>query len=249
MAALLASCGKKADELTFDTVKAERQVAADNTPNAPTCKVSMHVLHAKGESEAAKTLNNEVMEWLVGMEQLSLQQAVDSLANDYVASYRRDIVPLYREDAADPSKKSWYDYHYNIETSLGEGDDDVIVYLADIDYYEGGAHGVALRLAANFDKKTGERLPAKWENAPHVSKKLSKLLTEALMDKLDAKNLDELHEKGYLYDTDELAPSKNFIWGDDEVTFIYNVYEIAPYAAGRIEVALDRSDVEKILEE
>jgi hypothetical protein len=249
MAALLASCGNKADEFSFESAKAERQVAIDDSKGAPTCKVNLQVLYAKGQSEAAKKLNAEVAHWLLSMEQLGMQQAVDSMANDYVDTYRRDMAPLYREDAGDPEKKRWYDYHYNIKTTIGEGDDDVIVYVADIDYYEGGAHGIGLRLVANFDKKTGERLPAFWENAPHVSKKLSQLLTEALMDKVDADNLDELHEKGYLYDTDALMPSENFIWGSDDVTFIYNVYEIAPYGAGRIEVKVDRSDVEKLMKE
>jgi hypothetical protein len=66
---------------------------------------------------------------------------------------------------------------------------------------------------------------------------LTERLLEALLEKTGAHNISELHDRGYLYSMDMFVPA-NFIVGDDEVTFIYNPYEIAPYSEGRIELVI-----------
>jgi len=50
----------------------------------------------------------------------------------------------------------------------------------------------------------------------------------------------------YLYSM-QMFPSENFILGSDELTFIYNPYEIAPYSAGKTELTVSYSEVEELL--
>ena len=75
---------------------------------------------------------------------------------------------------------------------------------------------------------------------------MTELLLEKLMDMTDTKSMDELREKGFLFSM-EMFPSENFILGSDKITFIYNAYEIAPYAIGRSEIELSYDDVSGIL--
>ena len=80
---------------------------------------------------------------------------------------------------------------------------------------------------------------------PGYKVKLNELLQKALMDKADCKDINELHDKGYLFSM-EMYPSSNFILGKDGITFIYNPYEIAPYALGRIELTISNATLEPL---
>ena len=81
----------------------------------------------------------------------------------------------------------------------------------------------------NFDNQTGELLTLSDLFVPGYRTALDEKLLEALLKQTEAKDLDDLHNKGYLYSMDMFVP-ENYIVGDDEVTFVYNPYEIAPYA-------------------
>ena len=45
----------------------------------------------------------------------------------------------------------------------------------------------------------------------------------------------------------DIFPAENFILGDETITFVYNPYEIAPYALGSTELTLPYSQLSKIL--
>ena len=45
----------------------------------------------------------------------------------------------------------------------------------------------------------------------------------------------------------EMYPSNNYVLGKEGITFIYNPYEIAPYALGRIELTISYDDMENIM--
>ena len=58
--------------------------------------------------------------------------------------------------------------------------------------------------------------------------------------------INELKDAGYLYSMD-MFPSENFILNDETITFVYNPYEIAPYAVGSIELVITYNEVSQIL--
>ena len=75
---------------------------------------------------------------------------------------------------------------------------------------------------------------------------LKDVLLKALKAKTGCTTLTALRNKGYLYSMD-IFPSENFILGEETITFVYNPYEIAPYAMGSTELIIPYSDVDKIL--
>ena len=58
----------------------------------------------------------------------------------------------------------------------------------------------------------------------------------------------ELEDLGY-GSTGELAPTENFRIGQDGITFLYNVYEIAPYVMGAIEITLPYDIMSHLLDD
>ena len=43
----------------------------------------------------------------------------------------------------------------------------------------------------------------------------------------------------------DMFASENFILSDDEITFIYNPYEIADYSKGKIELTISLDELKK----
>ena len=66
-------------------------------------------------------------------------------------------------------------------------------------------------------------------------------LTDLLWNQLMADNRvasrEELEDLGYT-STGELTPTENFFLSKEGITFYYNVYEIAPYVMGPIQISL-----------
>ena len=249
VAMTLSSCGSAGSDeaVSFDTVNVEKTVSVVKEDGAPTCSVHLALACAKeSEGEWAKVVNATVVSQLFNMEGLTMQQAADSFATSYTRNYQRDFAPLYREDQDDEEKRAWYEYHYNMTSEATTGREGVIVYTTVLDYYEGGAHGINQRLVMNFDRKTGEQIELKDVFVPGFEQTLNNILLKALMAETGSKNENDLREKGYLYSMDMFAPA-NFVLGKNSIAFIYNPYEIAPYAMGMTELELTYDELKSIL--
>lgn len=245
---LLVSCGGKGEELVFDHFSVSKEALLDRTnQSAPHCSVELEMDSLSGQyGQVASVVNATIASRIFYMEALGLEQAADSFASKYCRDYVKNYAPLYREDKADQEKRAWYEYRYKLSTSHRQERSGAVCYLIDREYYEGGAHGLTQQLAMNFDTKTGNLLTLQDIFVPGFEQRLNEQLLQELLDHTNTHNLDELHEQGYLYSMDMFA-AENFIWGDDEVTFIYNPYEIADYSKGRILLTIDLDDVKDIV--
>ena len=238
--AMLTGCGGDGSKTKdgFRHVTVERSVGIDNGKDSPQCQVQLDILAANDTaSEAGRRMNEQIVKKIFDMELLSVEAAADSFANVYTRDYRKNMAPLYREDRADAAKRPWYEYRYTVTTETRKERKGVTSYLITLDYYEGGAHGIKQLLTLNMDNKTGEMVTLSDVYGENFEQPLTERLLEALLEKTGARNIGELHDRGYLYSMDMFVPA-NFIVGDDEVTFIYNPYEIAPYSEGRIELVI-----------
>ena len=160
VALLLSACGSDEDErIIFDTVTADKVVKLSNEENSPSCAVHLQIRYATEENgHKAEVVNSFILDKLLNLKDLDMQQAVDSFANGYTSSYIHNFLPLYNQDRADESKRSWYEYHYIITSETQGGRQNTSVLIADIDYYEGGAHGINQRQILNFSNETGALL-------------------------------------------------------------------------------------------
>lgn len=238
----LTACSSKSGSASsnFELVKSEKTVSIDNSKDAPQCHVELEVLQAKNAtSTAGRLINEAIVQKIFDMEDLSVQAAVDSFANTYTRDYRQNMAPLYREDRADAAKHAWYEYRYVVTTEAIDNGNGMTNYIINLNYYEGGAHGITQRLTMNFDNKTGHQVSLTDVFGADYVASLTELLLKALLDKTGKKNLDALHQNGYLYSMDMFIP-ENYIIEEDKVIFIFNPYEIAPYSEGLIELEIKR---------
>ena len=180
----------------MDEAKVTKVVSITNEDNAPQCQVNLQVKYVKGDSEAAKAVNQAIIQRLFRMDSLTMQQAVDSFANFYTSEYKKNMAPLYREDRADKEKHAWYEYTYEIATDTREGKDDCLVYIIDLNMYEGGAHDIRQQLVMNFDAETGKKITYDDLFVPGYSYRLREMLL---------KELRGMEEKALLFDERQIV--------------------------------------------
>lgn len=244
----LCSCGKTLkSDIPFDSVCVKRQVALTNDKNSPLCEVNISLLYAnKPGDKVAREINNTIIADVFNYEHLTMKQAVDSFTNKYISDYKENLTDMYKADRSNRQVISWYQYKYTLKSYLKEARNGVLCYAYDMDSYEGGAHSTTLSSMVNFDIKTGKQITLKDIFAPGYESPLNDLLLNALQKKKGVKDIEGLHNMGYLLSTDIYAP-ENFILEDNGITFIYNPYEIAPYALGATDITISNSDLKKIL--
>lgn len=248
MACFILACSTDIDDtIVFDNAIADKEVKLSNDEGSPVCAVHLQIATASEKNgHKAEVVNRIIQKQLFNMEELTMQQAVDSFANTYTSTYLRNLLPLYNQDRAYTTKRSWYEYHYVITSEVRQGSQSTMAYIATTDYYEGGAHGVNQRTVMNFDVQTGRLMGLNDFFVPGYESLLTTALQKALCEKVGANDLSSLRQKGYLVGM-QMYPSPNFILEDETITFIYNPSEIAPHAKGETELVIPLSNLTQIL--
>ena len=227
--AILSACGggngqtAKFSGMEFDSIVVDSIVALSHSNGSPTCHVSLSVQYAKGEK--AELINDTLLrsgiltpDYLsLGNEKLTVKQAVDSFMNRFVSDYLHDYGDLYR---ADTKHASSYNCSYIVKTRTCNGAKNILNYIATIQTYAGGAHEIKQIIARNFDVKTGKLLQLDDLFITGADSQLEDIIVSEMADDFDMKNLEGLQEKGIFVDG-EVYVSDNFIYGDDDITFIY----------------------------
>ena len=234
-------------QLTFDSLSVEKRVALTADTNSPAYEMKLNVKYVKeGSDEMRKSVNDAITAKIFNLHNVDIKMAVDSFVNENSHTYINDMLPLYKEDKRDIDKMPIYQHEAIINTRTEDGKEGIVTYYINMYNFTGGAHGLEQLLTLNFDKTTGKTITLDDVMVTGYQMRLNELLQKALLEKADCKDINELHDKGYLFSM-EMYPSSNFVLGKDGVTFIYNPYEIAPYALGRIELTLSYSTLEPIM--
>lgn len=72
---------------------------------------------------------------------------------------------------------------------------------------------------------------------------LNAKLENSIVKMFGAESLSELRKNGPLFEKAEIVATDNFYLSDACMTFVYNTYEIATYAAGTIEVSIEWNEL------
>ena len=200
---------------------------------------------------------------------MSPQDAVNACAEKYIASYREINLELAGAEAgAGASALSWDKYTEGMFT--GTYGKKMTGYKVTDYSYTGGAHGMSSETCLVFNMKTGDRVSLDDIFRDDSRDILTSLLTrhakdgktendtavkdgngtpavqKAGSDDAETDNAGTGHVADYLLVT-EVEPTENFTVDDEGVTFVYNPYEIAAYAAGTVRIMLPWDELEGLL--
>ncbi|WP_418306483.1 DUF3298 domain-containing protein [Phocaeicola sp.] len=261
---LLSGCNgqKQIDSETVKTVKVEEQAHLQDDTVSPTCQITIDYSYL-AKSDAADSIvqriNRTIQAHILGKEytRMNPEVAVDSFKNTYINNYRKDVNEFYQEDIKNGTPKdelpTWYNYEYGLTTYFSEGKEGILNFIAETFEYTGGAHPNSWNKWMNFEKNTGKLLALKDVFMAGSEKPISDMLLEELITEMATRledssitSLEGLQNAGILNSTNMYVPD-NFLLEKEKVSFLYNKYDIAPYAVGIITLSLPYTSVEKYM--
>lgn len=229
----------------YNHIFREEEAHLTDDASSPFCDFSIDYTYLEEENDSIASLINRAMqrEWL-GEDYASLlpEVAVDSFKNVYLRNYRQEVGELYLADrtktASDEEIPQWYNQTYSLVTFVEEGHGGTVNASANWFVDMGGAHPNTWSRWMNFDFETGKYLGKEDVFLPSAKADIEKILLDKLIQ-VQAKNypdetirsLEDLQKVGFLQLTDLYIPD-NFLLGKEEVLFLFNRYDIAPYSAG-----------------
>lgn len=165
--------------------------------------------------------------------------AIDKKINTaIIAEIDRFVTGVYRN--AQVNNYEVTDVHTKYEIPCNQAGNTVIlsVVITESNYYKGGIHPATYRHALNFNVSSGELMGLNYltDIGEGVSvEELKSRLERRLREHCESKNLYLFPEALPLKDLPE-----NFYWDSNlHVHFIFQHYEVAPYAMGIIDVDID----------
>lgn len=249
--------------ISVDSIPTDTVVLLDaSNPESPQCQIKINFTYLKS-AEANDSLTdviNKVLEEAFSSAHAgaaSPETFVSSIKESLVSDYLRDVQTPYQADVKNGMKPdeipNWYNYEYEITSTLTEGKDSIWNYAVTTYENTGGAHPNTWSHWVNVDATSGKSLSKKDVFVRGTDEKICQLILPQLLAEANRKlNTDTLtcvaglQEVGMLLETDLYVPD-NFLLGKDGVTFLYNRYDIAPYYMGAFELTVPYQEISTYL--
>ncbi len=165
---------------------------------------------------------------------------MDSMANDFLDSFEE-----FRKEFPESHQK------WSIERNITvENVNDSIISLANHEfYYMGGAHPNSTISFINFDLNTGKAIELAYLFKPNYEQTLNKIGEEIFREKQKLKSTESLTEAGFWFDQGSFELNDNFLIKDSGLLFLFNPYEVAAYAVGKIDILIPYSDIKNLFKD
>ena len=247
---LLVGCERNALQTTS---LSSEQVCYLTDAQEDSLTVSIHIEYptAIGKTDALNNIQRDLKHRLFGEAYIDMepQQALDAYVAMLKTEYKINNLPL-KEDW----EKDNRDYEYapicceeQVLTGSVMGEvKGILSYCVERYVYTGGAHGSNFRQFVNYNLQTGEQIDEEQLFAENYQEPLTQLLLQYMVEQNDEIALiQDLQEAGY--NVDDIHPNDNFYLAEEGITYVFNPYDIAPYALGETDILIPWSALQNIL--
>ena len=247
---LLVGCERNALQTTS---LSSEQVCYLTDAQEDSLTVSIHIEYptAIGKTDALNNIQRDLKHRLFGEAYIDMepQQALDAYVAMLKTEYKINNLPL-KEDW----EKDNRDFEYapicceeQVLTGSVMGEvKGILSYCVERYVYTGGAHGSNFRQFVNYNLQTGEQIDEEQLFAENYQEQLTQLLLQYMVEQNDEIALiQDLQEAGY--NVDDIHPNDNFYLAEEGITYVFNPYDIAPYALGETEILIPWSALQNIL--
>lgn len=213
----------------------------ENLGDAETyCKVAYPVFSG---GEAAGVVNTTIEAWIADSTALhpaegySGRRTPEALADNFLKDFE-----VYSKESG-----MGLPYQFELHGSVLLNNAKQLTIQLSSYAYTGGAHGMNSTTYFVFDAATGRRLFFDDLFVSGSRGSLNALIEARFREDRGLSSSDRLDgEKGGLFEN-RIAFTTNFALTDKGISFFYNPYEIAPYAAGPTEIELRFEDIKGLL--
>lgn len=230
----------KVDTIAFKQITLDTVDMLIDTADSMACSVHIRIAYADKPGCAVNdsilaAFTSEIYKPKKGTD---VPTVVADFKKAFYYGYRSDCMPLFEEGM----QCSALNYAAYIYAHIEQGGDSVRTYVMRSTYNLGGAHPSTIISTFSYNPFNGKILNLKDIVGQYDEKKLTQLIVNGVMKQFGAKTMDELKDKAIFDWTEPYVPG-DVILGKDSAKFVYNQYDIAPYAVGIITVPVAYKDI------
>lgn len=142
-------------------------------------------------------------------------------------------------------------YPFNValdrKINVAMNENNLFTFVVNQYQFTGGAHGMTYLINYNFDATTGKQITLNEIFNPGYKEILRQRAEKYFRLKNNLEPNDNLEDAGFWFENNRFSLNENFLLEKDSLSFMYNQYEIAPYAFGQFEIKIPYSDIENII--
>ncbi|MDR1617041.1 MAG: DUF3298 domain-containing protein [Syntrophomonadaceae bacterium] len=174
----------------------------------------------------------------------SIQEQVNALWKNEAEKFQQEIAKMAAEDETIDTVEPKSLYEASSTYSLGILKPEFISLYVDYDSYTRGAHGLTERVAYNIDLLTGKQIALSELFVPDFDYK--QFINDIIKAEIQANPDNYFTEESSLFFT-EIAPEQQYYISANNLVIYFDLYEIAPYAAGIPEFTIPLADLQEKL--
>lgn len=256
--AFFASCGKdskKNEEAVVTTEPFEMHASYklnEHASDSPELKIDISLTLVDTGNEEANDNINRTIAWLLFESPVreetrtSVKDACLSFAENKKKEYL-ELLPDYLNIKDTDMPAVWFYNYYIINGEAERGYKGCINYIINMEEFTGGAHPSSLCSALNFNPDNGEEIVLEDILKDNFEEPLIAILEKNLAKQLEVDDVEGIKEKGYMYADADMFISNNFILEKEQIVFIYNRYDIAPYSMGDIMINVSYDEIKDLM--
>ena len=228
------------------TVELHETIPLDaHAAKSPMLKLTAALEPIKLDNDAAtENAIKSISYTISGTESHTLSDAVEKYRQKHISEYK-ELRADYIDIRSNNEEPIWLNHEFSVHSRCEKGYKGYINYIMDFFEFTGGAHPYSYKSVLTFDSADGNEVTLDKIMKENYEEALLPLITQALMEKFNVATIEELDK--IIFNHADLYVSKNVILGEDRITFIYNKYEIAPYAIGEILLEIEYNKLKEVL--
>ncbi len=241
------------NSVSFDTVSVDTVCRLNPDQQQPVCH--LHICLAR-PVEAHGEVNIPAIEaFIVNMVKqgafasaadLRLEKLIPLYTDNYIEQYRKegnDLLANYTEQPQEAYK--WLSFEERVEGKPLFNQFDFLSYQIVTGTYTGGAHEETMTKVSVLDLKTLFPLTLLDLFDLDVLPMVNEIIQQQLVKDYGCKTIEELGN--YFLDPATIVATENFFIDQRGIIWMYDPYEIAPFAMGTIRVSVPWTDVRSLL--
>ncbi|MBR0036550.1 MAG: DUF3298 domain-containing protein [Bacteroidales bacterium] len=258
IASATVSCtgGSTQSELSFDSLRIDTVIPFSTQSSNPAISISMKFDYAaSGAADVKDAFNSAIIgitpaltegEMPFGQDECDVPQMMRKLVDLLNDNYHKELSEFV-SNYDDINETSWLNYEANYEGTIVAKVNQFLSYQIIAYFYTGGAHGSTICNYRVFDTAQNSVVQLGDIVSENTRPYIAELMANKPSPDFDGKSLAQMKKEGYFFEDAVLDLPDNFFITEDGITFVFQQYEIAPYAMGIISVDLTWEELQPLL--
>lgn len=235
---VVVGCQNEIPTPEFEVLMIDEVSIQNCNPEEENCAyISLQIPWTEAQNSRDKLLNRNIEKHVIQIldyEEENTSNELPEMSKNFISNY---------EASASEFPEYNIPWEANVEGRVLSNNAEIISIQFDLALFTGGAHGYSSKSFLNIDPQTGEIL-----NTDDLFTEDFKSYAEELFRKKHAIPANEsINSTGYFFENDSFHLPKNIGFVQNKIILRYNVYEVASYSEGGIQLEIPREEAKDFI--